>query len=106
MRSLTVAPPTIHAFRPKYSWRSARVRVTDRHCRHLRRKIKFATKNHKLAKTSGKKKKSPELPATESYNCRACLSHLPWLYNSPINNSIIDQKTVADQVNLNLMKVI
>ena len=23
MRSLTVAPPTFHAFRPKYSWRSA-----------------------------------------------------------------------------------
>ena len=33
-----------------------RVRVTDRHCRHLRRKIKFSTKNHKLAKTSGDKK--------------------------------------------------
>ena len=48
-----------------------RVRVTDRHCRHLRRKIKFGTKNHKLAK-----KISPELPTTESYNCRACLSHL------------------------------
>ena len=32
-----------------------RVRVTDRHCRHLRRKIKFGTKNHKLAKTSGEK---------------------------------------------------
>ena len=31
------------------------VRVTDRHCRHLRRKIKFGTKNHKLAKTSGEK---------------------------------------------------
>ena len=25
---------------------STRVRVTDRHCRHLRRKIKFGTKNH------------------------------------------------------------
>ena len=23
MRSLTVAPPTFHAFRPKYLWRSA-----------------------------------------------------------------------------------
>ena len=34
---------------------SCRVRVTDRHCRHLRRKIKFGTKNHKLAKTSGEK---------------------------------------------------
>ena len=33
-----------------------RVRVTDRHCHHLRRKIKFGTKNHKLAKTSGEKK--------------------------------------------------
>ena len=32
-----------------------RVRVTDRHCHHLRRKIKFGTKNHKLAKTSGEK---------------------------------------------------
>ena len=32
-----------------------RVRVTDRHCRHLRRKIKFGTKNNKLAKTSGEK---------------------------------------------------
>ena len=32
-----------------------RVRVTDHHCRHLRRKIKFGTKNHKLAKTSGEK---------------------------------------------------
>ena len=83
-----------------------RVRVTDRHSRHLRRKIKFGTKNHKLAKTSGEKKILSELPATEPYNCRACLSHLPWLYNSPINNSVIDQKTVADQINLNLMKVI
>ena len=32
-----------------------RVRVTDHHCRHLRRKIKFGTKNHKLVKTSGEK---------------------------------------------------
>ena len=32
-----------------------RVHVTDPHCRHLRRKIKFGTKNHKLAKTSGEK---------------------------------------------------
>ena len=32
-----------------------RVRVTDRHCRHLRRKIKFGTKKHKLAKISGEK---------------------------------------------------
>ena len=32
-----------------------RVRVTDRHCRHLRRKIKFVTKNHKLVKASGEK---------------------------------------------------
>ena len=54
-----------------------RVRVTNRHCRHLCRKIKFDTKNHKLAKTSGEVKISPELPATEPYNCRACLSHLP-----------------------------
>ena len=23
MRSLAIAPPTFHAFRPKYSWRSA-----------------------------------------------------------------------------------
>ena len=67
------------------------VRVTDRHCRHLRRKIKFGTKNHRLTKTSGEI--SPELPGTEPYNSRACLSHLPWLYNSPINNSIFDQKT-------------
>ena len=42
-----------------------RVHVTDRHCHHLRRKIKFGTKkNHRLAKTSGEKI-SPELPATE-----------------------------------------
>ena len=54
-----------------------RVRVTDRHCRHLGRKIKFGTKNHELVKTSGEKNISPELPATEPYNCRACLSHLP-----------------------------
>ena len=33
----------------------SRVRVTDRHCRHLLRKIKFGTKNHKLAKASGEK---------------------------------------------------
>ena len=32
-----------------------RVRVTDRLWRHLRRKIKFGTKNHKLVKTSGEK---------------------------------------------------
>ena len=71
-----------------------RVRVTDPHCRHLRRKIKFGTKNRKLAKTSGEKNILPELPATEPYNCRTCLSHRPWLNKSPINNSIIGQKTV------------
>ena len=65
------------------------VRVTDR---HLRRKIKFGTKIIDWRKQVAKKI-SPELPATEPYNCRACLSHLPWLYNSPINNSVINQKT-------------
>ena len=40
-------------------------------------KNKIWHKKHKLAKISGEKKKSPELPATESFNCRACLSHLP-----------------------------
>ena len=34
----------------------SRICVTGRHCRYLRRKIKFGTKNHKLAKTSGEKK--------------------------------------------------
>ena len=53
-----------------------RVRITDCHCRHLRRKIKFGTKNHKLAKTSGEKI-SPESPTIEPYNCRTCLSRLP-----------------------------
>ena len=38
------------------------VRVTNCHCRHLRRKIKFGTKNHKLAKTSGEKKNHLNYP--------------------------------------------
>ena len=60
----------------------------------LAQKIKYGTKNHKLAKTSGEKNILPELPTAEPYNCCPCLSHLPWLYKSPINNSIIGQKTV------------
>ena len=54
----------------------SRVRVTDRHCRLLRRKINLAQKIINWRKQVAKKI-SPESPATEPYNCRACLSHLP-----------------------------
>ena len=49
-----------------------RVRDTDRHCRHLRRKIKFGTKNHKLAKTSGKKNYLLDYPLL-SHTVVACV---------------------------------
>ena len=46
---------TVKSLQTPHTFESLHIRVTDRHCRHLRRKIKFGTKNHKLAKTSGEK---------------------------------------------------